>query len=76
MHSENTKFELKQFEVMSEILKQLKFVFFWFLKLLTEHLTYYMYVSYFTLLLFLLFCYCMQLTLAVNLFTYKYLTWT
>jgi hypothetical protein len=39
MYSENTKFELKQFEVMSDILKQLKFVLFWFLKLLTEHLT-------------------------------------
>jgi hypothetical protein len=25
----NTKFELKQFEVMSDILKQLKFVFFY-----------------------------------------------
>jgi hypothetical protein len=41
MYSENTKFELKQFEFMSDILKQLKFVLFWFLKLLTEHLTYY-----------------------------------
>jgi hypothetical protein len=67
---------------MFDILKQLKFVFFMVFKLLTQHLTYILYVSYFTLLLFLLFCYCMQLTLAVNLFTYKYnkyykyLTWT
>jgi hypothetical protein len=56
---------------MSDILEQLKFVFLMVFKLLTEHLTYYL-----LFLLFLLFCYCMQLTLGVNLFTYKYLTWT
>jgi hypothetical protein len=59
---------------MSDILKQLKFVFFFMVFIDTT--PYLLYVSYFTLLLFLLFCYCMQLTLAVNLFTYKYLTWT
>jgi hypothetical protein len=52
----------------------MEFVFLWFLSIDTT--PYLLYVSYFTLLLFLLFCYCMQLTLAVNLFTYFTLTWT
>jgi hypothetical protein len=55
MHSENTKFELKQFEVMSEILMQLKFVFFLVFKAIdrTPYLLYVCFLFY-TFIIFII----------------------